>query len=51
MQVERLNDESVKLKILQTSLTLMQLPELAQNEVNQLQTSGKYAVEYFSRLP
>jgi hypothetical protein len=31
--VERINDESVKLKTLQTSLTLMQIPELAQNEV------------------
>lgn len=33
LQVERINDESVKLKTLQTSLTLMQIPELAQNEV------------------
>lgn len=33
MQVERLNDEGVKLKTLQTSLTLMQMPELAQDEV------------------
>lgn len=34
LQVERINDEGVKLKILQTSLTLMQMPELAQDEVS-----------------
>ena len=32
-QVERMNDEGVKLKMLQTALTLMQSHELAQNEV------------------
>ena len=32
-QVEKLNDESVKLKTLQTALTLMQSPVLAQSEV------------------
>ena len=36
LKVERLNDESVKLKTLQTSLTLMQTPELAQDEVTDL---------------
>lgn len=39
LQVERINDEGVKLKILQTSLTLMQLPELVQNEVGVLFSS------------
>lgn len=34
MQVERVNDEGVKLKILQTSLTLMQMSDLAQDEVD-----------------
>ena len=33
MQVEKLNDECVKLKTLQTALTLMQSPVLAQSEV------------------
>ena len=33
MQVEKLNDEGVKLKTLQTALTLMQSPVLAQSEV------------------
>jgi hypothetical protein len=31
--VEKLNDEGVKLKTLQTALTLMQSPVLAENEV------------------
>ena len=33
MQVERLRDEGVQLKILQTALTLMQSPVLAEDEV------------------
>lgn len=33
VQVEKLNDEGVKLKTLQTALTLMQSPVLAENEV------------------
>ncbi len=32
-QVERLRDEGVQLKILQTALTLMQSPLLAEDEV------------------
>ena len=36
MQVEQLNDEGVKLKTLQTALTLMQSPVLAQSEVGGL---------------
>lgn len=35
MQVEKLNDEGVKLKTLQTALTLMQSPVLAQSEVGE----------------
>ena len=36
VQVEKMHDEGVQLKVLQTALTLMQSTTLAQNEVNAL---------------
>ena len=36
MQVEKLRDEGVQLKMLQTGLALMQCPLLADNEVSSL---------------
>ena len=36
MQVEKMHDEGVQLKVLQTALTLMQSTTLAQNEASNL---------------
>ena len=40
MQVEKLRDEGVQLKMLQTGLALMQCPLLADNEVSSLSGLG-----------
>ena len=50
MQVEKLRDEGVQLKMLQTGLALMQCPLLADNEVGSLSGLG-HSTAACLRLP
>ena len=48
MQVEKLRDEGVQLKMLQTGLALMQCPLLADNEVSSLPGLGDNTAVYWA---